>query len=132
MKHLASFFFVAAPLILGDAMPTPLTAMPGDAARGFAIAANRQLGACTLCHAGPFPAEPIPADIGPDLRGVGARLSAGQLRLHLVDPARFNPDSVMPSYRRAEGFVNVRTPGPLLTDQQIEDVVAYLATLTAP
>jgi sulfur-oxidizing protein SoxX len=107
----------------------------GDPARGFAIAANRQLGACTLCHAGPFPAERIPADIAPDLRGVGSRRSPDELRLQLTDPARLNPDTIMPSYRRTEGLVRVersRIGQPILTDEQIEDVVAYLATLTAP
>ena len=53
----------------------------------------------------------------------------------LVDPARFNPDTVMPSYFRTEGLTRVGKPWqgkPVLSAQQIEDVVAYLATLTGP
>ena len=118
--------------VVGDAIPAPLTAEAGDAARGRAVVASRQLGTCVLCHAGPFPQERLPATIAPDLRGVADRLSAGQIRLRLVDPVRVNPDSLMPSYFRSDGLVRVgrvwqgRT---VLTAQQIEDAVAFLATL---
>ena len=118
--------------VLGDAIPAPLTDQPGDPARGRAVVESRQLGTCVLCHAGPFPAERLPATIGPDLRGVGSRLTAAQIRLRLVDPARLNPDSVMPAYFRVDGLVRV---GPafrgrsVLTAQQIEDAVAFLVTL---
>lgn len=124
-----------APIVLGDAIPAPLTATPGDPARGLAIAANRQIGACALCHPGPFPAEPIPADIAPDLRGIALRADPGQLRLRLVDPTRLNPQTIMPAYRRTDGLTRVepaRAGRPALSDQQIEDVVAWLATLTTP
>lgn len=72
-------------------------------------------------------------DIGPDLAGVGARLSQGQIRLRLVDAARLNPQTVMPPYYRTEGLVRVGAPWrgkTVLTSEQIEDVVAYLASLT--
>ncbi len=126
---------VLAALVLGgaaDAMP-PL-GPAGDAARGRAIVASRPAGLCVLCHSGPFPDPHLQGSIAPDLSGVGARLSADQIRLRLVDPARVNPDTIMPSYRRTE----FARPGrqwagkPILTDQQIEDVVAYLATLKDP
>lgn len=128
---------VAAALLLVAAAPDTMPPLgpPGDAARGQAIVAGRQAGLCTLCHAGPFPDAHLQGDLAPDLRGVGARLTADQIRLRLADPARVNPDTIMPAYRRAQGFTR---PGhqwadrPILTDQQIEDVVAYLATLTEP
>ncbi len=104
-------------------------ALAGDPARGYAIASNRQLGACTLCHPGPFAGERIPADIAPDLRGAGARLDADQLRQRLIASP---PDSIMPSYRRTDGLVNAASNRPILSDAQIEDVVAWLATLTTP
>lgn len=118
--------------VVGDAIPAPLTAVPGDPARGQAIATNRTA-TCVLCHSGPFPG--LQATIAPDLRGVGARLGEGQLRLRLVDPARLNPDTPMPSYYRVAGLVRVGAPWrdkPILNEQQIEDVVAWLATLRTP
>jgi sulfur-oxidizing protein SoxX len=63
---------------------------------------------------------------------VGARLSEGQIRLRLVDPARVEPDSIMPAYLRTEGLARVAPAyrgKPVLSAAQIEDVVAYLATL---
>jgi sulfur-oxidizing protein SoxX len=118
-------------VVVDDAIPAPLTATPGDPARGATLVASRAA-TCVLCHPGPFPNELLAASIAPDLRGVGARLSPGQLRLRLVDSARLNPDSLMPAYFRTDGLVRVgqawqgRT---VLTAQQIEDAVAWLATL---
>jgi sulfur-oxidizing protein SoxX len=89
--------------IVGHAIPKPLTGEPGDPVRGRAIVVKR-----------------------------GARWSAGELRLRLVDATRLNPATIMPSYYRIDGLVRV-APNyrgkPALTAQQIEDVVAYLATL---
>ncbi len=118
--------------VVGDAIPQPLTTLPGDAAKGRAIVANRQVGLCLLCHTGPFPEEPFQGNLAPDLGGAGARWSAGQLRLRLVDGRRLNPQTLMPSYHRTEGLVRVGPAWqgrPVLTAQQIEDVVAFLATL---
>ena len=120
------------PCFASDAMDQPLTGAKGDAARGRAIIANRQVGLCLLCHSGPFPEERFQGTIGPDLNGVASRLSEGQIRLRIVDPARTNPDSVMPAYFRTEGLTRV-TPSlrgkPILSAEQIEDVIAFLATL---
>ena len=56
----------------------------------------------------------------------------GQLRLRIVDASRLNPDTIMPPYYRVDGLDRV-APGfrgkPILTAEQIEDVVAYLMTL---
>jgi sulfur-oxidizing protein SoxX len=103
----------------------------GDPEKGRAIVANRQLGLCLLCHSGPFPEERFQGNLAPDLRGVGARLSAEQLRQRLVDPARFNPKTIMPAYARTEGTrVAPSLQGKaLFTQEQIEDVVAFLVTL---
>jgi sulfur-oxidizing protein SoxX len=118
--------------IESDAIPKSLTGAAGDAARGREIVTNRQVGLCVLCHAGPFPELRFQSNLAPDLRGVGSRLSEGQLRLRIVDPAHGNPATIMPSYYRTEGLTRV-TPAlrgkPLLSAGQIEDVVAFLATL---
>ena len=66
------------------------------------------------------------------LGGVGARLGEGQLRLQIVDSMRLNPQTIMPSYYRVDGLNRVAATfrgKPVLTAQQIEDVVAYLLTL---
>ncbi len=118
--------------VVGDAIPQPLTAQPGDAARGRSIAASRQTGLCLLCHSGPFPDERFQGDLAPDLAGAGSRWSAGQLRLRIVDAGRLNPATIMPSYHRIDGFERVGAAWqgkPLLDAQQVEDVVAFLQTL---
>lgn len=115
-----------------DAIPRSLTGAPGDPERGRAIVASRQVGLCLLCHSGPFPEERFQGDLAPDLRGAGRRWSESQLRLRLVDPARVNPTTIMPAYHRTEGLVRVAPASrgkPILTAEQIEDVVAFLTTL---
>jgi sulfur-oxidizing protein SoxX len=122
----------AAPAVVGDAIPTPLTAAPGDPARGRAIVADRTRGLCLLCHPAPIPEERFQGNLAPGLAGVGARLTPSQLRLRLVDSRRLNPDSLMPAYFSTAGLVGVAEPWqgrPILRAEEIEDVVAYLATL---
>jgi sulfur-oxidizing protein SoxX len=119
-------------VVSGDAIAQSLTGAKGDPARGRSIIVNRQVGLCLLCHAGPFPEERFQGTIGPDLNGVASRLSEGQMRLRIVDPARTNPDSVMPAYFRTEGLTRVAPSvrgKPILSAAQIEDVIAFLATL---
>ncbi len=114
-----------------DEIPAPLTGAKGDPVRGRALVANRQLGLCLLCHSGPFPEERFQGNLAPDLRGA-ARLSEGQIRLHLVDSRRVNPDSIMPAYYRSEGLTRVAPAlrgKTILTAEQIEDIVAFLLTL---
>jgi L-cysteine S-thiosulfotransferase len=118
--------------ILGDAISASLTGTSGDPARGRAIVLDRRLGACLLCHTGPFPEEKFQGTIAPDLSGVGSRWSAGQLRLRLVDPTRVNPDALMPPYYRVDGLTRVGSAWrgkPILTAGQIEDVVSFLSSL---
>jgi L-cysteine S-thiosulfotransferase len=118
--------------IVGDAIPTSLTGTNGDPARGRVIVLDRRLGACLLCHTGPFREERFQGNLAPDLNGAGSRWSEGQLRLRLVDPTRLKPDTVMPPYYRVAGLVRVGSAWqgkPILTAEQIEDVVAFLLTL---
>ena len=120
------------PQIVGDAIPAPLTDTPGDAARGREIVASRQAGLCLLCHSGPFPEDRFQGNLAPDLSGAGARWSAGQLRLRIVDARRINPETIMPPYHRSSGLERVAPSlreRNMLTAQQVEDVVAYLLTL---
>lgn len=128
---LAVMLAIATPAQAEDGA-APLTAAPGDAARGRAIVLNRQKGLCLLCHSGPFPEERFQGDLAPSLAGAGARLTKAQLRLRIMDSRRLNPASIMPSYYRTEGLTQVAPAWqgkPLLTAEEIEDVVAFLATL---
>jgi sulfur-oxidizing protein SoxX len=119
-------------VVVGDGIPEPLTTTPGDPARGKAVVTNRQVGLCLLCHSGPFPEEKFQGDLAPSLAGAGNRLSIPQLRLRIVDGSRLNPDTIMPAYYKTEGLQRVAPAfvgKTVLTAQQIEDVVAFLATL---
>jgi L-cysteine S-thiosulfotransferase len=118
-------------IISGDSIQESLTGMPGDPARGRVLVLDRT-NTCILCHSGPFPEERFQGDLAPNLSGAGSRWTTGQLRLRLVDASRFNRETIMPSYYRLDGLDRVATNWrgkPILSDEQIEDIVAYLATL---
>ena len=118
-------------VIVDDAIPASLTGTRGDPERGRAIVVARQ-NTCLLCHSGPFPEERFQGNLAPSLKGTGARWNEGQLRLRLVDASRLNAETIMPSYYRVEGLNRVAPAWrgkPILNAEQIEDVVAYLATL---
>jgi sulfur-oxidizing protein SoxX len=121
--------------VVGDAIPAALTgasAYVGDPARGRAIVGNRQVGLCLLCHSGPFPEERLQGDVAPSLQGAGSRWTAGQLRLRIVDSGRVNAATIMPAYYKVDGLTRVAPMyqgKPVLSAEQIEDVVAFLTTL---
>lgn len=115
----------------GNAIPASLTGTRGDAARGQAIAIDRAQGNCLACHALPV-SEPLQGNVGPDLGGVASRLTEGELRLRVVDPKLVNAETAMPAYYRVDGLFRVRKDmagRPILSAEQIEDVVAYLGML---
>jgi len=117
--------------VVGDAIPQSLTGVPGDAVRGRALVLERS-STCILCHSGPFPETRFQGDLAPSLAGAGSRWSESQLRLRLVDASSLNPATIMPSYYRLDGLVRVGAAWrgkPILSAEQIEDMVAYLASL---
>ena len=119
----------------GDEVRASLTGAAGYAGRGRAIVLNRNEGACLLCHSLPpaeLGSEPFTGNLAPSLAGVGARLTVGQLRLRMVDSTRINPATIMPAYYRIDGLNQVALAyrgKPVLSAEQIEDVVAYLRQL---
>ena len=118
--------------VIEDGVPEPIAAAPGDAARGRALILSRGAANCPLCHAISDPAIRFSGNLGPSLDGVGRRLSVAQLRLRVADNLRLNAATIMPSYYRIDGLDRVAREyrgEPILTGQQIEDVIAYLATL---
>ena len=67
-----------------------------------------------------------------DLKGIGARLSEDEIRLRVTDMKRLNPDSLMPTYVASQGGERIGTAWrgrPILAEQEIEHIVAYLASL---
>jgi sulfur-oxidizing protein SoxX len=128
----AALAFFLSTAAASDELPPPLTGTAGDPAAGRKIVLDRHVGLCLLCHSGPFPEERFQGNLAPDLTGVGARLSAAQIRLRIVDASRVNPNTIMPPYFRTENLDRVAPAyrgKTVLSVQQIEDVVAFLATL---
>lgn len=115
------------------AIEEPLGGLKGDPANGRAIAGDQHRGNCLACHQLPIPEQPFHGDLGPPLAGIASRQSVGMIRLHVVDQSRFNPETVMPGYYRPPQQLNRVAPAlrgsTWLSAQEIEDVVAWLATL---
>ena len=124
---------VLAPFTITDGgIAASLTGQPGDAMRGRALVANRQVSMCLLCHQTPIAEARFQGDISSNLAGAGTRWTAAQLRLRIVNSRLLNPDSIMPAYYRVEALTRVGAAWrdkPILDAQQIEDVVAWLQTL---
>ncbi|MCX7566141.1 sulfur oxidation c-type cytochrome SoxX [Sulfitobacter sp. F26169L] len=123
------------------AVEQSLTGVAGDPANGRIIVGDKGQGNCVACHMVTDLAEEVPfhGEIGPMLDGAGERWSEAELRGIVANAKIMFEDSMMPSFYKTEGFVRPgnaytgkaadETFGPLLSAQQIEDVVAYLATL---
>jgi sulfur-oxidizing protein SoxX len=122
------------------AVAQSLTGQPGDPVRGREVVGTKSLGNCVACHVNSEMSDvPFQGEIGPPLDGVGDRWSEAELRGIVTNAKMMFPGSMMPSFYKVDGFIrpgNAYTGdaadesfGPLLTAQQIEDVVAYLLTL---
>ncbi|MDU8942689.1 sulfur oxidation c-type cytochrome SoxX [Ovoidimarina sediminis] len=121
------------------AVATSLSGAPGNPADGETIM-NKGSGNCIACHAvSALSHLPFHGEIGPPLDGVADRWSEAELRGIVANAKVMFEGSMMPSFYRTEGYTR---PGngftgkaaegevqPLLTAQQVEDVVAYLMTL---
>jgi sulfur-oxidizing protein SoxX len=122
-------------VVVGDGIPQPLTATPGDVARGRDLIVNRQQGLCLLCHSGPFAEVREQGNLASNLQGAGTRWTAAQLRLRVADARRLDPLGLMPSLHRVPVNDEAQRVGkawqdrPVLDAQQVEDVVAFLQTL---
>ena len=72
-------------------------------------------------------------EVGPELNGVGDRWSPEELRAIVVNSkAIFSEDTIMPGFYSLDVGKDVRKDlvgKTILSAQQVEDVVAYLATL---
>lgn len=118
--------------VVGDGIPQAIGGAAGNADRGRALLLGRESANCVVCHALPDPGVRFSGNLGPPLGGVARTFSVAQLRLRVVDNMRVNPTTIMPSYYRVEGLDRVAAAyrgKPILDAGQVEDIVAYLATL---
>ena len=127
--------------IKSKSIPKPLTKKRGAAKRGEAVMIARDKGNCLSCHrvsAFEKKAKKAPlaygdmGEIGPILDGVAKRYEIGKLRLILVDAKQMFPETMMPSYYKVKGLHRVSKPftnKPILTAQEVEDILAFLVTL---
>jgi L-cysteine S-thiosulfotransferase len=117
--------------IVDDAIPVSLTGVPGDPVKGKKLAVNRKKGNCLACHAMPIPEQQFHGEVGPDLSGVGSRMTEPELRLRLVNSKALNPDTIMPAFHKvALNRVLKKFKGKtILGAQEIEDIIAYISTL---
>lgn len=124
----------------GGAIAESLSGAPGNPEEGARIMTTNALGNCVACHAiGAMPDVQFQGTIAPPLDGVASRYSEAELRGLVANAKMTFEGTFMPAFYKTEGFIR---PGagytgkapegelaPILTAQQIEDVVAYLMTL---
>lgn len=119
--------------VVDHAISTSLTGKAGDAEKGQKWFVSRKLGNCLACHqVTSLESQPFHGEIGPSLDGVAERYTEAQLRMQVVDAKVINPDTIMPAFYRTEGLHRVLkkfADQPILTADQVEDVVAFLKTL---
>jgi len=123
----AAFAQVVDYKVEGDGIPKPLTGTPGVAARGKALLIKREAANCLNCHSFKDKELQPGGTKGPALDGVGAQLTAAQLRLSVVDNTRVARDTGMPSFHKSGRGAD--KDKPVLSAQEIEDVVAFLGSL---
>ena len=122
------------------AVAQSLTGVAGNAEEGAKIM-NKGAGNCIACHEVTALSHlPFHGEVGPMLDGAADRWSEAELRGIVANAKMMFDGTVMPSFYKTEGFVRLGNAytgkahegdvDPLLSAQQIEDVVAYLMTLT--
>ncbi len=95
----------------------------GDAKRGEDLFFNSPTAACAACHT----VGGKGGDVGPILDGIAVRADKAYILESLVDP----------NAKKAKGFEELEISpmpplGVLLKEQEVADILAYLATLTTP
>lgn len=116
------------------AVATSLTGVAGDAANGRKLFANRKLGNCLACHQNDDLLEQsFHGEVGPTLDGVGDRWNEEELRGIISNAKNTFEGTIMPAFYRTSGFNRNATKfegKSILSAQDVEDVLAYLLTLT--
>lgn len=126
-------------VFVDGAVEASLTGVAGNPEEGAKIM-NKGAGNCIACHqVSALSHLPFHGEIGPTLDGAADRWSEAELRGIVANAKIMFEGSMMPSFYRTDGFVRLGDAytgkahegevAPLLTAQQVEDVVAYLGTL---
>ena len=116
------------------AVAMSLTGVAGDAANGRKLFANRKLGNCLACHQNnDLLEQSFHGEVGPTLDGVGDRWNEEELRGIISNAKNTFEGTIMPAFYRTSGFYRnmEKFEGKsILSAQDVEDVLAYLLTLT--
>ncbi|MEO1329915.1 MAG: sulfur oxidation c-type cytochrome SoxX [Pseudomonadota bacterium] len=121
------------------AVTESLTGQAGDPARGREIVITKSQGNCIACHASEeLKDAPWHGEVGPPLDGVADRWSEAELRGIVANAKMMFEGTVMPAFYKTDGFIRVGdgytgkaadAVTPILSAQEVEDVVAFLQTL---
>ena len=111
-----------------------LTGVAGDPANGALVFKNRKKGNCLACHVNSDMQDQLfHGLIGPTLDGVADRYSEAEFRGLLTDAKNTYDGTMMPAFYVNEGFTRVMNKfdgRTNLTAQEVEDVLAYVQTLS--
>lgn len=111
-----------------------LTGVAGDPVNGASLFKNRKLGNCLACHQNSdMLDQPFHGEVGPTLDGVADRYSAEEIRGIITNSKNTFDGTIMPAFYVDSGYFRPTEKfegRSILTAQDIEDVLAYLLTLT--
>lgn len=140
----ASGAFAAEPVAPADvvytdgAVEASLTGTPGNPEEGVKVFTSRAIGNCVACHEVTSLSAAFPGNVGPMLDGVGSRWNEAELRGIVANAKLMYDGTIMPAFYKVDGFIRpgngytgkaAETIAPILSAQQVEDVVAFLMTL---
>ncbi|MDH3263073.1 MAG: sulfur oxidation c-type cytochrome SoxX [Paracoccaceae bacterium] len=123
------------------AVAVSLSGAAGNPEEGLKVFTTRSMGNCVACHSVSALLDSVPfhGNVGPSLDGVAGRWNEAELRGIVANAKNVYDGTIMPAFYKTSGYIR---PGeaftmkpateplpPLLTAQQIEDLVAYLMTL---
>ncbi len=123
------------------AVAASLSGQPGNAEEGATAFGSKSIGNCVSCHAVTALADvPFPGNVGPSLDGVADRWTEAEIRGIVANAKKTYDGTIMPAFYQVDGFtrpgkaytgkaIAVEEIEPLLSAQQIEDLVAFLVTL---
>ena len=94
---------------------------------GMEIMTQKQLGNCVACHELPG-IQGTASNLGPSLKGVGAKLTRETLTQWVKDGRVLRPNTLMPPFGNSDGLQKLTDKRALLTDLQIQKVVETLMT----